>query len=291
MTFLRTLALSLIALFWVPLVQAQSHSVISGANLTFTTIDVPGAVFTVVSGINGMGDMVGGYSTNFEPKYHGFLYRNGTFTYFDYPGRPSTRAEGINDSGLIVGWAGGYVGPGFLYDGTTFTTIRRGDDDRTFVMGINNVGDLVGGTGSKAGTGKAFQMRNGHFQAINIPGHYFFAWAHAINNLGTVVGYTTYDAFKYDHGRFQNINFPGATTTWAMGINDSDITVGYYVSDSCGCGFALKDGKYLSFNFPGALATYFWGINNAGQVVGQYTVDNLRWHGFVTSPITEADFQ
>jgi probable HAF family extracellular repeat protein len=43
---------------------------------------------------------------------------------------------------------------------------------------------------------------------------------------------------------------------------------------------------------PGAFATTARGINNAGQVVGDFTPGvGTEDHGFVTSPITDADFE
>jgi probable HAF family extracellular repeat protein len=83
------------------------------AEITFTTIDVPGAFSTAVHGINTNGDMVGFYSNTQNGPYHSFIYRGGTFTPFDYPGAISTYATGINDSGLIVGFNGGALEHGF----------------------------------------------------------------------------------------------------------------------------------------------------------------------------------
>src|SRR5437773_7801606 len=97
------------------------------AQLTFTTIDVPGAATTSIGGINSSGDVGGSYSTTTNGPAHAFLLKGGNFTFFDYPGAPSTFATGINDSGLIVGFtSGGTRELGFTYDGTTFTPIRAG---------------------------------------------------------------------------------------------------------------------------------------------------------------------
>jgi len=55
-------------------------------------------------------------------------------------------------------------------------------------------------------------------------------------------------------------------------------------------GFESKNGNYISFRYPGSVATSASGINASGQVVGEYTSDYQTYHGFVTSPITAADF-
>lgn len=117
--------------------------------LTFTTIDVPGAGFTTVTGINSAGDIVGIYAPNSQGPYHGFLLRNGAFTYFDSPGAYSTFVGKINDAGVIVGNTRSLTGRevGFTYDGTTFTTIRAGKRPITVPIGVNNTGHIVGAPG------------------------------------------------------------------------------------------------------------------------------------------------
>jgi uncharacterized membrane protein len=76
------------------------------SNGKFTTIDAPGAQpgfeFTVASGINPRGDIVGTYiDSSFNS--HGFLLSNGVFTTIDVPGAVETVAFGINAQGEIVG--------------------------------------------------------------------------------------------------------------------------------------------------------------------------------------------
>jgi len=67
--------------------------------------------------------------------------------------------------------------------------------------------------------------------------------------------------------------------------------VGWYCVPGPACyGFALSNGKYTSFSYPGA-QTFAGGINAADQVVGSYTLDFLTYHGFISSPIPQADFQ
>jgi hypothetical protein len=50
-------------------------------------------------------------------------------------------------------------------------------------------------------------------------------------------------------------------------------------------------GKYVSFSYPGALGTFAYGINMSEQIVGAYTFDYQAYHGFVSSPLTPADFE
>ena len=70
--------------------------------LTFTQIDFPGAVATVVFGLNDRGQIVGFFG-DAPSVLHGFLLDNGVFTQIDLPGAKLTKAYGINDRGQIVG--------------------------------------------------------------------------------------------------------------------------------------------------------------------------------------------
>lgn len=259
--------------------------------LTFTTIDVPGAELTTVTGINAAGDMVGYYGNSNGP-YHGFLLIGGKFTFFDYPGAHSTVAGKINDSGLVVGNTNG--GPrelGFSYDGANFTSIRHGKDAVTVPIGINNAGYVVGGTGM--GDTRAFELRSTRFKMINFPGLYFNGYGAGINRFGQVAGWTTdgvhTHGYEYSHATFTQIDFPGALQTEAWDINDDGVIVGWYQVGSSASGFALYNGQFTSFGYPGARATLADGINASGRIVGTYTDDFLVYHGFVTSPMTKGN--
>ena len=297
MTLLRSFTLALLLLLLcVPLIQAQSSSIITDANITFTTIDVPGAVDTQVSAINSAGDMVGYYGQSDYGPATSFLYSNGTFTFFNYPGEPVTAALGINDAGVIVGYATQVPGEqyklvGFLYDGTTFTTLQDGNDQATYAWGINNAGVVVGAAGSFSVT-RGYVLLNGRYRIISFPGQYVYGIATSINNRKRIVGITDYDAFLYHNGTFLNIDFPGAQRTVAYGINDSGIVVGYYnpIATNDYYGFAWKNGQFISFKYTHSKATLAFSINGSGQIVGEYSFDLLTWHGFVTSPLTSASF-
>jgi len=275
--------------------QEVAEPAIKTIHPTFTTIDVPGAGYTGLWGINKTGEMVGNYGENIDADSGGFTYFNGVFAYFNYPGETVTVPEGINDSGLIVGSAGQDPVVGFLYDGTNFTTITDGTGGGTFARGINDAGVIVGGAGTIYTT-KGFELRNSRFKTIEFPGLYTYGFAQSINNLGTIAGYTVDGTSQYGYvvknGKFQNVDVPGAVETDAMGINDGGLIVGWYaVPQGCVCAFAMKNGKYLSFSYPGAAGTFADGVNASGQIVGEYTSDYRVYHGFVTSPITDADLR
>jgi len=298
MKCLSILCFAIPLLVFVPILRAQSENPIRQANVTFTTIDVPGAIATDVYGINTFGDMVGTFAPDASSN-SGFIYSKGSFTTFDYPGGDTTFAMGINDSDLISGWA--YVnqrtaGAGFLYDGTNFTTVNIPHQNTTVVNGINNAGVIVGGDGSLAATA-GFELVGKRLQKVVPPGSFCSVLATGINNLGQVVGWTcgglgNNNVFVMKNGKYRTIAVPGAIDlTEAWGINDQGVVVGWYETSSGFAGFALINGKYFSLNYPGATGTFAFGINDSGQIVGAYTLSNNMTHGFLTSPITAADFQ
>ena len=78
----------------------------------FTTIDVPGADYTLAQGINNAGTIVGAYVVSVQSvkdlaRTHGFVLSNGEFTTVDVPddmGKAQfTQIFSINAKGEIVG--------------------------------------------------------------------------------------------------------------------------------------------------------------------------------------------
>ena len=103
--------------------------------LTFTTIDVPGAIRTLATGINASGNIVGWFQ---DPKgiIHGFLLSEGRFTTIDAPGATHTVALGINARRQIVGHhVSGEKFQSFLLDDGDFTTIDVPGSTSTGVQG------------------------------------------------------------------------------------------------------------------------------------------------------------
>lgn len=306
MRFLPSLFLLLACMGFASVALAQDEfagdaEYVGEANVTFTTIDVPGAVSTDVTGINNNGEMVGIYTLGGQTDL-GFAYLGGSFTSIRYPGSNITTQVGaVNDSGVIAGTAlntRNFTSVGFLYDGSTFTTIKVPGKQDPYADGVNNDGVVVGGVGVE-GAGQCYELIGTKLKNVTPPpgGDFVLAYATGVNNLGEVAGWTTAStttSFVYKGGKFRTLVVPGSTDyTEAWGINDGGAVVGWYESCDPSCaihGFALIEGKYVSLNYPGASETLAFGINNAGEVVGAYMLNNVT-HGFVTTPITAADIQ
>jgi len=76
------------------------------------------------------------------------------------------------------------------------------------------------------------------------------------------------------------VNYPGASDTYAMGINNWGSIVGFYLDSSNNYqGFELKNGKYTKIHYPGSLWTTVGSINDNGVIVGSYTNPQSTGHG------------
>jgi hypothetical protein len=289
-------ALALVALAIA--LPSSAQDTVKPISPTFTTIAVPGAMGTVVLGINTAGEMVGYYYNVGSDGGTGFLYSGGNFTFINYPGADLTEAVGINDSGLISGtayMAENTAAVGFTYDGANFNQIAVPNQEFTLVNGINNAGAVVGGYGDGT-VNKAFEDIAGRFRNVTPPPRgWIEAQGRAINSLGEIVGLTTGSSttgFSFKNGTFRTLSVPSSYNTQALGLNDKGIVVGFYDACTPGCafhGFALSGGKYSVLDYPGAMETQAFGVNNAGEAVGTYTFDQKTYYGFVTSTITTAD--
>lgn len=216
----------------------------------FTTIDVPGAEYTLCLGINNAGEIVGIFRDG--GGIHGFLLSHGTFTTLNVPGGggigtgSATSAHAINASGDIVGDFDDIHGThGYRYHRGTFTVIDVPGAYSTQAFGINGSGDVVGiaafpGVGGESGF---VLSRDGTYTILrNSAGSSagdLVTVASGINNVGQVVGYftdaSTYRAFVYENGVFTELATPnGNFQSFALGINDAGQIVGTFSDDVTG---------------------------------------------------------
>jgi uncharacterized membrane protein len=176
-----------------------------------------------------------------------------TFTILKVPfpgGATSTDAAGISDSGTIVGsYFDGSVTHGFILKQDKYTAfdVPVPGVVTTAPNGINDGGDIVG-----------------FYQTIPVPPR---ASNHGFILQGSVL--TTLDP-------------PGATGSFALGINNLGEIVGRFV-DVLGTshGFLRERDAFITIDVPGALSTAASGINDLGVIVGSYTGSDGRSHGFV----------
>lgn len=270
-----------LALSLAPAVRAQLTN--------FTTIDYPGSTYTVVSGMNDDGHIVGSYIDR-DNRRHGFLLKDGKFTIIDFPGVSFTLAADINAAGHIVGFFldANNIEHGFLLSGGRFTTVDFPGADRTRAFGINTQGDIVG-VYWKGGRMYGFLLSGGRFTSIEYP-ESTLTVACGINDHGEIVGRWEDAArkirgFRFKQGKFTSFEFPGSQATMIDSgrISNSGDIVGPY-TDARGKtkAFLLSAGRYTSFDVPGSTNTQGRKINASGQITGIYYTSG-RYYGFVTT--------
>jgi hypothetical protein len=176
----------------------------------YTTVDVPGAVGTTLTGINPSGEMSGftcsdpACGTFGAPNTtHSFLIsKKDDYTFFDPLGAISSTASTVNPSGAVVGnyTDSGGVGHGYLRDKNgTFTTIDFPSSISTFAGYINAEGDIVGEYADSSNVGHSFLLSHGIFTSFDPPGTVGFSDASGINPSGIIVG-LYFDSAGVEHG-------------------------------------------------------------------------------------------
>jgi uncharacterized membrane protein len=285
---MRVIARAAVAVLFGYALVAPVHG---AATLTFTTIDVPGAVLTNAQGVNHQGDVVGVFN-DAAGLQHGFLRSGGQYRTIDFPNARSTFARGINDAGDIVG---SYVrqvettsvpNHGFLltrrgglqavdYPGHLNTIPQRILNDGT-ILGCYHDTDTMG-------TMHGFEFHHG-FSAIDM--------GMSMHNGATPDGEYIVGLFTDQDGRnkvyvmngssFSVLEVPGAVLTNGWDVNPSRVIVGVF-TDSGGAthGFEYDGGAFTRIDAPGATATRVFGINDRGDLVGQFVDTAGRTHGFV----------
>jgi probable HAF family extracellular repeat protein len=122
------------------------------------------------------------------------------------------------------------------------------------------------------------------YSDITVPGSISTS-PRGINNNGDVVGdYQNSSGvfgFLLSGGVYTTINCPGAVAgTFAYGINDDGVIVGYYNEDLTDVGFEYINGECKSLPKVNGSVPYPLGINNQGHIVGYYFVSQTVTEGF-----------
>ena len=211
----------------------------------YTTIDYPGAIYTVVNGgPSPEGDA--GRDDPHELRTHGFIMSGGAFTSIDYPGSTNTQVNGwVSPKGVVVGqdFLGGRCHGFSLYKGV-FTTVDYPNSTYTVLSGINPGGDIIGSYFVPATCGAFVRDKKGTFTPITIP--------NGVINSGAT------------------INPSGDTVTFCTVNNVSSLCL-------------IKNGDLTVFDVPGARSTSPGAGNPENDVVGGFTDQQFRTHGFVYS--------
>jgi hypothetical protein len=278
---------------------------------SYRTLDNPAdPTFNQLLGINDSGVIVGYYG-NASAGHPTIGYEIAapykTFSSNNLPGSIQTQATGINNAGLTTGfWSdtnlgGGDANFGFLRlpVGKAFRYIDinepsvGGTPHITQVLGINKNDVVAGFYLDAAGVSHGFT-----YDVINVVyatvGSKFPAAATGINDNNVISGFympTSTQTVGFTRtgngGVTTSFNVPGSTNTQLLGINNSNVAVGFY-ADKAGIDHGLyytpSNGAWVVVNDPsGVMGTVVNGINNKNQLVGFYTDAAGNTHGMLVT--------
>lgn len=288
----------LTAYLFVILLSVAATGSAGGRQLTFFTIEVPGAVSTSASGINAAGDIVGSYFDGTRTR--GFLLGNGIFTPIEVPGSAFSDARGIGPSGEIVGT---YRLPGepalnfhgylltqagaFLpldVPGHTSTIPQRILPDGT-VLGCRHDWDFMetmrGVVIGPHGFDEIDTFASMHNGAT--PDRRLIAGLYTDMETGRGRGYVIAD------GTFLPFDVPGSTFTAAWDMNPAGAIVGTFnLPGGIVRGFLRQDDQFTTLHVPGSTVTRAFGINARGDIVGNYLQGGVtRGYIATTTPARE----
>ena len=200
---------------------------------------LPGATYSVANAVNSSGLIVGYSGSRAFSDIGGVMTDLGAF------GGTFAEAEGLNDAGEIVGIYTTLGGEdhAFSYDGGVFTDLGTFGGSSSQAVGVNDSGLIVGDYYTPLGN-RAFSEIGGVMTNLGTLGGQ--SDAHAVNNLGQVVGtsdvvagYGIYNAFSEFGGTITDLNDVTssngtdlATLTFATGINDEGQIVGEAINNS-----------------------------------------------------------
>lgn len=208
------------------------------ATCTFNVFPFNSTIRSGQTSVNDWGTIVGdAINPGQTPPYtRGFVrYSGGGYKYYSAPGALTTRFNARNNKGVSVGEyrdiSNQYFG--FMLQGSAFVPIEYpGKTSGMRPNGINKFGSIVG--------------------------------TYLESSTGTPQGFK-----RYSDGGFIRLSYPGAQSTYPMGINDSGMIVGWYNNfDSVTHGFIYSKGQWATLDNPMAKSTQLDGISNAGVIAG-----------------------
>ena len=245
----------------------------------FVAIDVPNSTFTLASGINPQGDIVGIYgdASGYE---HGFLLKDSVFTTIDVPGSLvgvsgtlQTEANGINSEGDIVG---DYFAPPGAPGAPACLSAPDPACRRGFLLHKGEFSDVV--VPGKKGSIPSSITPDGLIVGCDHNDDY------GASMIGFVrTGFGTYMTLDAGGGELANVN-QSVLASMNNGATPGGTTiVGLYtdLATNHTHGYVVHGGIFQTYDVPQSAATQIWGINPEGHFVGLYDDQKGNEHGFL----------
>jgi hypothetical protein len=275
-------------------------------------VDDPNSSQNRVTGINQLGKISGvwggGQGSNVWQSYYSVLpYVK--FRSINYPGAQGTYVTSLssnkNQAGYVIdpGYQNiiaGFVKVGGIYNLFSNPNQGTGSNAVTEILGINDSEYAVGFYQNVSGMKVPFQLDvpTNTYLDLTPSGATGGAEATGINGKDDISGWEITSSgnavgFFLQNGTYYFFSYPGATNTYALGVNWSDQVVGNY-TDAAGLshGFLLNGPtrggsqmQWQSIDEPNAAGgTWVTGINNHHVICGYYIDSAGDSHGFTANP-------
>jgi hypothetical protein len=272
---------------------AAAPNLSAAALYNITTFLVPGASppgFFGVTGVNNIGQIVGGFG-GAGGRNTGYIRNpNGSFVTFSGPSGSDTYAGGINDVGQVILYTSSSGPPqNFLRsaDGLTYMPINSAYPGDLYLSGLNNLGQIVGSLQTPGTPVLGYLLNSdGSASVFQYPGA-SNTFAVGINNLGVIAGWYRIDL--ENHGFLRNpdgsfVSFDVPELLSVLDIND----LGEIVGSAGNQAYSRHgDGSIDFLSVPGQTLTSGTGINNSGEVVGLYQGPGTLFGGYFATPVPE----
>ncbi|MGH8094359.1 MAG: hypothetical protein ACREIF_12945 [Chthoniobacterales bacterium] len=168
---------------------------------TYTQYDVPGALSTLVLGLNNAGDFVGNITAS-DGSSPAFISLGGNVTTFSAPGATFTAAYQLNSSGQAVGYYvdSSSISHGFARNqaGAIRYPLDPPGTTGTIVFGFNDQDAIVGRYSDSAGATHGLYIVSNHYVTYDYPGSSFTS-LNGINDQGLICG-RYIDSSGIEHG-------------------------------------------------------------------------------------------
>ena len=176
---------------------------------------------------------------------------------------------------------------GFIQKGGVNTVVYVPGSGETFLTGVANNGSYVRQHLERRfqpdGRSRSRPERNHHLPARRrrrITGAWGLTTAEPSSAIPSDVNYQNFQALVWSGGGVSSLNFPGASDTFAFGINNAGIAVGQKIVGGNIGGFTLQNGVFTALDYPGANLSAAVDINEENQIVGVFNTPDANEHGY-----------
>jgi len=200
-------------------------------------------------------------------------------------GSVAAYATGVNSKVQVVGayTDSASLVHGFEWTGGTYKTINFPKANKyTRALGINDSGEIVGDFFGSDSFYHGYTDIGGKLVQYDVDKGVVSTSIFAVNSKGDFAGAAGAQGFVNIGGTVTEFYGSGTDSTYALGINTSDESVGqYYDSSNNSHGFYRNAaGVITEIIFPGALQTACTGIDDSGEIVGWYVNSSGQYYGF-----------